>query len=94
LGVNENAALTSSMTVSPNPSFDFAQLNYEIKNSSDVTISIVDLLGQVFYSQSYEKQQPGTHNFNLNLQTFQKGVYFVKVQTDGGVGVKKIVKAN
>lgn len=78
---------SEELLVYPNPTKDI--FNVELMDASKATVTIVNGAGQVL-------QVPKT-NENNNLITFDvsslsEGIYYVKVETDKGVEMKKIVK--
>jgi len=76
--------LSISFEVYPNP------VNEELRvvglNQTEVkSIEILDVLGNVILSQP--------RSVVISTNTLSKGVYLVRIQTDKGVGVKRIVKS-
>lgn len=79
VGINEITA-SEQVTIFPNPS------NGEINISTDLTVesvSLITLNGQIVLTSSSKK---------LDLTTFPSGVYFLNIQTNKGIVVKKILK--
>jgi N-acetyl-anhydromuramyl-L-alanine amidase AmpD len=90
--VNENATV-SGLTISPNPFSDQLTIQYALKENSDVTISMVDVLGkQVFISTG--KEAAGQHNRQIDLtsQQLPKGIYFLEVVAGGERNVVKVIR--
>jgi hypothetical protein len=82
----EQLANDEQIIVYPNPATD----NITITNSSltkDMAISVYDIQGQLLIWQPM--LQP---KITININTFAKGLYFVKVENGNGVAVKKFVK--
>ena len=81
--INNNAG---NIAVYPNPPNDNITIDI-VSLTKGESISIYDIQGQLIL------QQPLQHaKTNINISTLAKGVYFVKVKTENGMEVKKIVK--
>jgi len=84
VGINDIPDLIDAVSIYPNPtngSFTIVSNNFE-----NTTIEIYNVAGQLIAHQNL------TQNKTLvNLTTFSKGMYFVKVNTVNGVMVEKII---
>lgn len=76
-------AFASNFKIYPNPAEDF--ITIESKNSSINSIEIFDLLGKSIYS----KMKPS--NNVIDVSDFSKGVYLLKLESEGKSLTKKIV---
>jgi len=76
---------TLNLTISPNPVTDRVEIQFLPTSSSVLTL--FDLTGKPVY-------QTKTRNNNtvLNLDKFSAGIYFLRLQTLEGNGVKRIIK--
>jgi len=81
VGLTEN--ITENFSVYPNPASDVAIINF--KNAK--TLSVVNLLGQTIYSENTE----GLSSNMLNVSEYANGVYFIKVDTNKGSGIQKVI---
>ncbi len=69
----------------PNPISDFV----EIKSETNIArVLILDIQGQSIL----EIENVDSETIHLNLSNFQSGVYFIRVETDYGLFVKKLMK--
>jgi ELWxxDGT repeat protein len=85
VGVKENNTSLSAINVYPNPANEYFTVS---SASSDIhSVEIFDLLGKKV------KSFIGLNSKKLNVDTksFNSGVYFVNIETDGKTFVKKIV---
>ena len=83
--IDENTT-TENFNIYPNP----ANKSIIIENksqSSNAMISIYNLQGRLMLIQSLKQAKTG-----INISSFAKGQYFVKVNTDKGFEVKKLIK--
>jgi hypothetical protein len=81
LAINENTQ-RSSVTLYPNPARDRVTVRAEQMRS----VELVSLVGQTLMRR--EAKSP---DVTLDLQRLPKGVYFVRVETEIGVGIEKLV---
>lgn len=68
----------------PNPVKDIFNLSY---NEDIVSISVMNILGQVVLSQNI-----GSNNAQINMSTLPSGNYFVKVASSGVMSTVKVIK--
>jgi Secretion system C-terminal sorting domain len=86
VGVKEINNNAGDIVVYPNPANNIIT----IENSSFIkgqTISVCDVRGQLLLQQPMQKAKT-----NINITTFSKGLYFIKVQNERGIAVRKFVK--
>lgn len=77
---------TLSFTVYPNPAKD----HFFVSVSNDLnSISIISALGQQITDLSVEKVD--ANKIRINTQQLNRGTYFIKVSTDNGAFVKKLI---
>jgi len=84
---------TISLKVLPNPNNGSFLLKFNVRDKADLTISLVDMIGQEVYRNIY----PGfTGDFTkqMELGKMPSGVYLLKLQHGSKLYVKKLVIAN
>lgn len=93
LSVSENHRLTLELLVSPNPVDDhLLKFVYHISETEPVYLSISDLNGKQLWS-SYEGEQiEGDYELEINFSSFQKGIYFLNLETKDGKLTQRVVK--
>jgi hypothetical protein len=82
----------SQMTIQPNPATADVYLNIQIEESTQVSINIYDISGQLI-GQVFEGKLPaGEQRYELSstLQSFS-GICIVKIQTATGVVSKRLL---
>ncbi len=79
----------SGISVSPNPAKGKIFLSFDKPIISKATISLMNLNGQVLSLNEINSQQ---RNFVIDLGEFTPGVYFLKVATEEGSFVEKLIK--
>jgi len=84
VGITENG-VKSSVSIYPNPANDL--LTIETANPETHTIEIHSLNGQLMYRTKGEGP-----TFQIDLSSFQKGLYFITVRSRDNVRTEKIIK--
>jgi hypothetical protein len=56
-----------------------------------VEMSLVNMLGQVVFSNSMNLNYAGMHNLKLDVSSYDAGIYFVKVKAGNDVVAKKLM---
>ncbi|MCB0435184.1 MAG: S8 family serine peptidase [Mangrovimonas sp.] len=87
---NEDFALNTNFKVWPNPVKD--QLYYSFKSVSqgDVNIEITDINGRLVYKNT-DKSLSSFISGSIDMSSFSKGIYFVKIRQGNFVQTEKIV---
>ena len=88
VGIKENVA-NIALSVYPNPSLGELFVDVTSKEMEDISISIINPLGQVVNDELYVKSNNG--KIKIDLTTINKGVYFVRVKAKSGMVVKRII---
>ena len=80
-----NISNKTEFEIYPNPSSEL--INIESADESIEKVFIYNSFGQIIK----EFKIPNANNFQINIANFEKGIYFVKVESKSGVVMKKIV---
>ena len=91
LGTEEMGQVQQAV-IMPNPSNGVAELQFELMNASDVTISVLDVTGKEVQNTAMNQLTSGMHNVVLESTKWNSGVYFVNIASNGTVLTKKFVK--
>ncbi len=84
-GINDNE-VESKINIYPNPCNDIVYIQF--KSSVEiVNIEIYNISGQIVY----DKQCDMKGNIELDLNSLNKGIYFIKFTTDKGTSVRKLI---
>jgi PKD repeat protein len=93
LGINDELANSINFNVAPNPFNTTTELSFELNKSSEVNISVIDILGRNIGTLLKGNTNIGNHIVNLdkNALGLNNGIYFVKVEIGTQSFVKKIM---
>lgn len=80
---NVNAGINSLMLF-PNPATTTSFVGLNLKESTSVSVDVIDMLGRVVYSVPAQQMTAGNHKVQINTSNLASGNYTVKVQTDKG----------
>jgi hypothetical protein len=86
VNIKEIISRNLSITVFPNPSKDVVYINTNTGNKI-IGVRIFNLLGE------HVKNYLGslTSNTEIRIQDLEKGVYFLQIETENGIGVKRLI---
>ena len=81
------------ITAAPNPVSGTANLRYRVAATSNVTIQVTDVNGNLMTTLQNGRQQNGTYNINWNASNVPAGIYYVNIKENGVVKQSlKVVK--
>ena len=81
--------LPGSVSVYPNPTEGVLNVEMELTESRDITISVVNLLGEVV--KEYETGTVMNYKGTLNLSDLTESVYLVRFQSSEGTTIKRVM---
>ncbi|MBA2611212.1 MAG: alkaline phosphatase D family protein [Bacteroidetes bacterium] len=79
------------LSVYPNPTMDYVTLQFNNSTNGKVNISVCDIAGKIVYNYS-EIIEQGINKHYINSMPFNKGIYFIKIETLGNSETIKFVK--
>jgi hypothetical protein len=89
-GVNEMDDMARYIAVYPNPANEFAGVEIDLIDRSDVTLNVVNTMGQTVYTDAMT-MEAGTQKVELPTSALSAGLYFVNVNVNG---VSKTLRLN
>ncbi|MBL7772703.1 MAG: T9SS type A sorting domain-containing protein, partial [Chitinophagaceae bacterium] len=91
-GHNTPVAVSSKVSVYPNPTSDELNVDFSVETYVQATVKVLDMSGRVI-KQVQVNAEPGMNNMMLNLADLNAGVYSVQLYTDNELSnVSRIVK--
>lgn len=89
-GINEMDDVTRFIAVYPNPSNEVAGIELDLIDRSDVTLNLVNSLGQTVYT-SAKSLDAGIQKIEVPTATLSAGLYFINVNVEG---ISKTLRLN
>jgi hypothetical protein len=74
----------------PNPFNPTTAIGYQLSATSDVELSVYNLLGQKIVTLVSEKQSAGKYQVKWDASGFSSGIYFYQLKTENGHLIKKM----
>ena len=90
-GINKSDFSETHLSIYPNPINDQLNIAFDLFNSENINISIVDMIGKTVYEEN-TNTNGGVFYKKLNTENIPKGVYFIKIETKNEHIVRKIIK--
>ncbi len=87
--INENENI-SAVNIFPNPAINSLSIVYNLNSSEDVSIEILNNVGQIVMFESLKNQSSGIHKNKLDVSNLSAGMYFVNIKTKQQSHVEKI----
>ena len=75
----------------PNPFNSSTKINFDIKDQTNVSLIVYDMLGRNVETLVNEVLQPGTYEYSFAADKLTSGVYFYRIITDEFVDTKKML---
>jgi hypothetical protein len=93
VATSEPTKTSLQLSIAPNPTHQLLTVKYTLDQLQSVQIEIYDLNGrQVQTSLPLTTQLAGSYSYSIDLQNFNAGLYFVKLRTENGFSIAKVVK--
>lgn len=92
LNVNENALQVADAVIYPNPTYSMSIVEFNLVNASETTISITDLSGKIVTERNLGQLSAGANATEINTTSFNAGIYYVTVSSNGSSVTKKLIK--
>jgi aminopeptidase YwaD len=89
-GIENQESLLSNVSVFPNPSAELINVNLNLKSEQKVSLELIDMLGKVITVKDLGTLQ-GDSKQSINVSGITKGTYVVRVVTEKGTEVRKII---
>lgn len=90
LGINSIDAKQQTINVYPNPVTNNAIVNFSLSEPNNVSITIVNALGQVVSNKNLGMMNAGIQNYSLDAASLSNGLYFLNIKIGNSNETKKI----
>ncbi|RYF99384.1 MAG: T9SS type A sorting domain-containing protein [Chitinophagaceae bacterium] len=82
----------SAISVYPNPSVSYSNLEYKLTAQSDVAIKVFDKNGRTVRAYNLKKQAKGVNRMVVQTGDLEKGIYIVNLSANGKNETVKLLK--
>jgi hypothetical protein len=89
VGIEEAESL-SDISIFPNPATTHLSFSFNITNTSKISYTITDILGKSVFKKMIQAK-PGYFTERINLDTYNRGIYFLEVEYEDHRKVKKFI---
>lgn len=86
----KKVAVRHDLNVYPNPSTGMVNVRYEAATEGEVFVKIHDVVGKTVFARSIAVVS-GANVINLDLESFDKGIYFVEIEEGRKMSASKMV---
>jgi hypothetical protein len=90
VGVEENKTENVEVSIYPNPAKNNANVEINLVKDEPVTITVLSVMGQVVYSQTFNNLAVGKQTVSLNCENWSNGIYNVNISTSNGNVSRKL----
>jgi hypothetical protein len=85
-----NNNISMGLSVFPNPALYDTKITYTLTKATNVSIELMNILGEKVNTTSLGVQSPGKQEYQINVETLKEGVYFIKLNAGEAVETIKI----
>ena len=80
-----------SFQTGPNPASEFTQISAELDAIGDLSISLMNLSGQMMEEKTSIVTAPGLHKVRFNTSNYPSGLYIVRLEWNNHIYLQKLV---
>jgi hypothetical protein len=92
VGLKETAEyMPFEFIISPNPANSVTFLNLKLEKPGNISVNILNQVGQSVYSANPGSLQEGQHLIKLDASNLQAGIYYCVFSNDGKKATKKLI---
>ncbi|MFZ1677804.1 MAG: T9SS type A sorting domain-containing protein, partial [Saprospiraceae bacterium] len=88
---NDPVALIDNVKFFPNPTNGLTQMTFTLKEKSDGEIQLFNSQGNFLISYGLSPLSDGYNSIPVDLTSLADGIYFVRLLTTQGIGLKKVI---
>ncbi|MEA1873112.1 MAG: T9SS type A sorting domain-containing protein [Bacteroidota bacterium] len=93
VGIEPDTEINSESFIElyPNPSSDFANIDFSLKKSANVSIIVFDMQGKIVEHMKLDNLNAGNHHHTFSVQNLKSGIYIVKLDAGDYQKLSKII---
>lgn len=81
------------LSLYPNPANSIVNIDFQLQNSSLISIEFLDSQGRYFRTITDKNQNAGSHHLSVDTKNWQKGMYILRIVTNGS-SISKLLCVN
>jgi len=89
VGINELQNTISNISIYPNPTTKFLNLNFTTTANKNVEVKIMNALGALVKTETRDNFKNGLNTISLNVETLPSGIYFAQILSEGIIAETK-----
>lgn len=89
VGIKENESFNNVM-VYPNPIANNANVDFNLAETNNVSVSLVNALGQVVMNENLGKMNAGEQKYSFSTASLNNGLYFLNIKVGNNTITKKV----
>jgi hypothetical protein len=93
VSVTENNSFVSNSSIYPNPAQDFANLSFDLKETSNVQVEVYDMAGKLMMNKNLGNRLVGNNTISMDVTGMESGIYFYTITSNGYRTTNKMVIA-
>lgn len=82
---NSSKEYALALAIAPNPAHGYSTLSFRLSQPMNVSISIINTLGQVIITKDIGHQSAGDHQHLFDVRSLPSGLYSCRIQADNNV---------
>ena len=82
----------TAIEVYPDPASSKLTVAFTLSEKSTINLSVYDVRGVRMYNEQLKDQPAGPQKMELNISSFQEGMYILRVTTDKMAVTKNFIK--
>jgi len=90
-GLNEHAAIASSLNNYPNPFNGSTTVSYTLKQDAEIELAVFDVLGKKVATIDKGLKTTGKHSTVWDAENINQGIYLVQLKVNQQTITKKII---
>ncbi len=87
----QNSDDIAYLLVFPNPAEESSMLKFILNKKNDLKLEVYDALGRQVFQENYQNMQIGEHSIILPLGSFERGLYYVKINAGRDNKITKLI---
>lgn len=93
-GINNTTFLKPYLKIYPNPTNKISNINLNIERETEIEVFLSNIMGETIKTIDHGQKKSGILTYQIDLSSFENGLYILNLKTNMGTYSQKIVKTN